>query len=410
MPPSVTGCARCSRVRAGYHAHPPPHGTGATTYNGAVALRVGIDARKLTDFGIGTYLEGLVSRLAVRRDLELLLLVREEHAGRARRLAPDATIRPVSAGGYTARELYEIGLAFRGHGLDVIHIPHYVIPAWLPAPAVVTVHDIIHLLYPPRDRRPGALLYVRHMMRRTLRRARRVVTVSRTTRNDLVSIFGGRADRIDVIPNGVDGAFFERPPRETLERLRERYGLRPPLVLVVANDKPHKNAVTALRAFHRAVRIHGIPGQLVFVGGFPPDGPLAVTARRMGLGGRVVFTGRVPREDLLGLYHIASVLLHVALYEGFGLPILEGMAAGVPVITSNLGAMRELGEGPARLVEPLDVFGIAETIERVLVDDPLRRRMIEAGRKRARELSWERAAEAMVAVFRKAAGRAAGEG
>ncbi len=374
-----------------------------------MALKVGIDARKLTDFGIGTHIEGLVTRLAARRDLRLFLLVREEHAERARQLAPGATIRPVAAAGYTIRELFEVGLAFRGQELDVVHIPHYVLPVWLPAPAVVTIHDVIQLLYPPRDRRPGALLYLRHMMRRALRRARRVVTVSRTTRNDLLELFGGRSDRIEVIPNGVDEAFFERPPREVLERLRERYGLRPPVILVVANDKPHKNVDTALRAFHRAVRVHGIPGQLVFVGGFPPDGRLASIARHMGLGDRVAFTGRVPRDDLVGLYHMAALLLHVALYEGFGLPILEAMAAGVPVITSNLGAMRELGEGVATLVEPLDVFGIAATLERVLVDDPLRRRMIEAGRRRARDLSWDRAAEAMVAVFRKAAGRAARE-
>ena len=374
-----------------------------------MALRVGIDTRKLTDFGIGTYLEGLIGRLAVRRDLELVLLVREEHVERARALAPDASLRTVAAGGYTVRELFEVSWAFRGQHLDVIHLPHYVVPAGLPAPAVVTIHDIIQLLYPPRNRRSMALAYLRHMMRRALRRARRVVTVSRTTRNDLIRIFGGTGGRIEVIPNGVDDAFFERPPREELESLRQRYNLRPPIILVVANDKPHKNASTALRAFHRAVRTRGIPGQLVFVGGFSPECRLASAARHMDLGDRVLFLGRLPRKELIAFYHLSSLLLHVALYEGFGLPVLEGMAAGVPVITSNVGAMRELGEGAALLVGPLDVFGIARALERALVDDPLRRRMIEAGRLRAKELTWDRAAESTVAVYRQAAGKAAGE-
>jgi len=173
---------------------------------------------------------------------------------------------------------------------------------------------------------------------------------------------------------------------------------------VVANDKPHKNVETALRAFHVAVRRHRIPGQLVLVGGFPPGGGLEARAVRMGLEGRVRCLGRVPARDLRGLYHLAAVLLHVALYEGFGLPVLEAMAAGLPVITSNLGAMRELGEGVARLVHPLDVAEVAAALERVLVDDPLRQRMVAAGRRRAAELTWDRTVEATVAAYRGAAG------
>ncbi len=379
-------------------------GRSCLPYNGAVALRVGIDARKLTDFGIGTYLEGLVTALAARRDLRLFLLVREGHLERAWELAPGARVREVGASGYSVREMVEVGLALRGQRLDVVHFPHYVVPFAPPAPVVVTVHDVIQLLYPPRQRRHRALLYLRFMMRRALRRSRRVITVSRASRNDLVALFGGRRERIDVIPNGVDPGFFERPAQEKLEAVKERYGLRPPLVLVVGNDKPHKNVETALRAFHRAVRAHGLPGQMVVVGGFEPQGRLSAKAARLGLSRRVVFTGRVPGEDLLALYHLSAVLLHVALYEGFGLPILEAMAAGLPVVTSNVGAMRELGEGCARLVEPLDVFAIAEALERVLVDDPLRRRMIEAGRRKASEMTWAAAGEATVAAYRKAVG------
>ena len=114
--------------------------------------------------------------------------------------------------------------------------------------------------------------------------------------------------------------------------------------------------------------------------------------------------GRVPRAHLQAMYHMAAMLLHVSLYEGFGLPVLEAMCAGLPVVTSNLGAMRELGEGSARLVNPLEVDEVAEAIEKVLVDDPLRRRMVEAGRRRAESLSWERTVEETVAVYRLALG------
>jgi len=369
-----------------------------------VALRVALDARKLTDFGIGAYVEALVRGLSRRRDVRLTLVVRPGHRERAAAMAREAEVVTLEAGGYTLRELVELPIALRRHPAHVVHLPHFVVPPLLPGATVVTVHDLIPLFYPPRPRRHLAMLYLRAMVRWALGRARRVITVSRTSRRDLVRFFGDPGDRLVVIPNGVDPALARRPPRAELSGLRERHGLRPPLILVVGNDKPHKNVETALRAFHLAVRRHRLPGQLVLVGGFPPGSDLERRAERMGLGGRVRCLGRLPTRELWGLYHLAAVLLHVALYEGFGLPILEAMAAGLPVIASNLGAMRELGEGAARLVHPLDVGEIAAALERVLVDDPLRQRMIAAGRRRAAELPWDRTVEATVAAYRAAAG------
>jgi glycosyltransferase involved in cell wall biosynthesis len=269
---------------------------------------------------------------------------------------------------------------------------------------VVTVHDLIQLFYPPRDRPHLATFYVRLMIGSALRRARRVITVSRSSRRDLINLFAADPQRLMVVANGVDPSIAQRPAKEDLEKLKAHYGLRSPLILVVANDKPHKNLDMVLRAYHLAVRQHRVPGQLIFLGGAEAEGRLAVRAERLGLGDRVRFLGRVPRAHLYALYHVSAVLLHVSLYEGFGLPVLEAMCAGLPVITSNLGAMRELGDGSARLVNPLEVDEVAEAIERVLVDDPLRRRMIESGRKRAENLSWERMVEETVAVYRLALG------
>jgi glycosyltransferase involved in cell wall biosynthesis len=269
---------------------------------------------------------------------------------------------------------------------------------------VVTVHDLIQLFYPPRGRHQLARFYLRLVLGSALRRSRRVISVSRSSRRDLVNLFGADPRRLVVVPNGVDPGLAERPDKETLDEIKSRFGLRSPLVVVVANDKPHKNLDLVLRAYHLAVRQHRIPGQLVFLGGADKESRLQVRAERYGLGDRVRLLGRVTRQDLYALYHVAAVQLHVSLYEGFGLPILEAMCAGVPVITSNLGAMRELGEGAARLVNPLEVDEIAAAIERVLVDDPLRRRMVEAGRRRAESLSWDRTVKETVAVYRLALG------
>lgn len=373
-------------------------------YNGAVVMRLAVDGRKLTDFGIGTYLRALLRGLDARTDLELTVVARVGHEERVAELAPSARVISVSARGYGLGEHVQLPAVLWRERFDLVHFPHYVAPRLLPRPAVVTVHDLIQLFYPPRNRPQLSRVYLRVVLGSALRRARRVITVSRSSRRDLINLFAADPQRLVVVPNGVDPVLAERPAKEVLDELKARYELRSPLVLVVANDKPHKNLDLVLRAYHLAVRQHRIPGQLVFVGGAGRESRLQTRAERLGLGHRVRLLGRVPRADLNALYHVAAVQLQVSLYEGFGLPILEAMCAGVPVITSNLGAMRELGEGAARLVNPLEVDEVAAAVERVLVDDPLRRRMVEAGRRRAENLSWSRTVEETVAVYRLALG------
>jgi len=373
-------------------------------------LHLGLDARKLTDFGIGTYVGELLRGLEGSDECRLTVLARDGHEDRVKSLAPSARVLAVSAGEYSLAEHVKVPMALWREPVDVLHVPHYVVPMWTRRLTVVTIHDVIQLFYPPEQRTQLALLYLRAMMRSTLRRATRVITVSRTSRKDLINIFGAEPDKVRVVPNGVEPETANRPDAEVLDELRERLGLKSPLLLVVANDKTHKNLDMVLRSFHLACVEHGLPGQLVFVGGVRPDGRLARRAEALGLADRVRFVGRVSRRDLRSLYHAAAVLLHVALYEGFGLPVLEAMAAGLPVITSNVGAMQELGEGAARLVNPLDVREISNGMAVVLVDDPLRRRMIEAGRRKAQKLSWERTVERTLEVYREALESGAGRG
>lgn len=371
-------------------------------YNDSV--RLGIDARKLTDFGIGTYISALLRGLEERRGVELAVVVQHGHADRLRELAPSAKALTVSARGYSIAEHFQMPAALWREGVDLVHIPHYVVPALSPRPVVTNIHDVIQLFYPPADRAVAARLYLRLMLRSALRRSRIVITGSRSSRGDLVALFNADPGRLTVIPNGVDPDIAVRPSSAEVDALKEFYGLQAPLVAVVANDKPHKNLDMVLRSYHLAVRRHRIPGQLVFVGGLDPSCRLAARAARLGLTDRVRFLGRVPQSHLRALYHVAAVLLHISLYEGFGLPVLEAMGAGLPVITSNVGAMRELGEDAARLVNPLDIDDVAAAIERVLVDDPLRRRMVETGRKRAERLTWERTVDKTVEAYRRALG------
>jgi glycosyltransferase involved in cell wall biosynthesis len=363
-----------------------------------------VDARKLTDFGIGTYLSALLRGLEERRDVQLSIIVRPGHENRVGELAPGARLLPSAAGQYSVTEHLQLPVILWRERVDLIHFPHYVVPAFAPRPIVATVHDVIQLFYPPLDRPNMALLYLRLVMRSALRRSRRVITVSRTSRRDLINLFAADPARLVVVRNGVDPDLAVRPSSVEVQALKEFYGLRAPLVLVVANDKTHKNLDVVLRSYHLAVRRHRIPGQLVFVGGVEPSSGLAARAERLGLTDRVRFLGRVPQSHLRALYHVSAVLLHISLYEGFGLPVLEAMGSGLPVVTSNVGAMRELGEDAARLVNPLDIDEISRAVEQVLVDDPLRQRMVEAGRKRAERLTWDRMVDETVEAYRQALG------
>jgi glycosyltransferase involved in cell wall biosynthesis len=371
-------------------------------YNGDV--RLAVDARKLTDFGIGTYLSALLRGLDERGDIQLSVVTRPGHEGRVGGLAPSARVLTTSAGGYTVAEHLKVPTTLWRERVDLVHIPHYVVPAFIPRPIVTTIHDVIQLFYPPSDSPSLALLYLRLTLRSALRRSRVVITVSRTSRRDLINLFKADPGRLMVVPNGADPELSARPSSAEVDALKEFYGLQAPLVLVVANDKPHKNLDVVLRSYHLALRRHRVPGQLVFVGGVEPSSRLAVRAEHLGIADRVRFLGRVPQSHLRALYHVAAVLLHVSLYEGFGLPVLEAMGAGLPVVTSNIGAMRELGEDAARLVNPLDVDEVARAVEQVLVDDPLRRRMVEAGRRRAERMTWERTIDETVAAYRRALG------
>jgi glycosyltransferase involved in cell wall biosynthesis len=376
-------------------------------YNSDVGIRLALDARKLTDYGIGTYLSHLLAGLAARSEVELSVVIRPGHEERVTTLAPRARVLTVSARGYGLAEQLRVPAALWRERPDLVHVPHYVVPTAVPGPVVVTVHDVIQLFYPPRARPRLATLYLRVVLRSALRRARRVITVSRNSRRDLINLFGAVPERLVVVPNGVDQDLGARPPGELLDAVKEEYGLKAPLALVVANDKPHKNLDLTLRAYHLARRVHGLPGQLVLVGGVGNDHELAHRVRRLGISDSVRCVGRIPQQHLHALYHMSAVLVHAALYEGFGLPILEAMRAGLPVVTSNVGAMREIGEGAARLVNPLDVNEVAAALQRVLVDDPLRRRMVEAGRRRADTLSWDRTVDGTVDTYRQALGEGA---
>jgi alpha-1,3-rhamnosyl/mannosyltransferase len=367
-------------------------------------MKVAVDARKIDDFGIGTYIQGLLEALPAVGQPEALVAYlppgRAPAEATARAWGARALWRPVSAGAYSLRELWQLALAARRDRVDLYHAPHYVCPPWLPCPAVVTVHDLIHLRFPVRHRHPLAPLYARVMLRLAIRRACRVVTVSESTRRDLVERLGAVPERIRVIPNGVGAPFVPADGPTGVDPALDELGVTRPYFLFAGNPLPHKNVARLLEAFA------GLPpalGRLVLVG-IPPGARDSIERLRAapGLGPRVHVLAPVPTPVLARLYQRATVVVCPSLWEGFGLAALEAMACGAPLVAANRGGLPEVVGDAGLLVDPTDVDALREAMYTLAGQESLRAALRARGLARARAFSWRHVAEATVAVYREA--------
>jgi glycosyltransferase involved in cell wall biosynthesis len=324
-------------------------------------VKVGIDISPLVQTRAGTtrHVRGLIGALRGREGLELELLS-FGGSGRAASVARDAV-------------WYPLGLRRRARGLDILHCTTFRGPARAHIPVVVTVHDLAVLRYPeafPRWHRS----YGRTGLRRVLRGADAVVAVSEFTKAELVELVGVEPGSVRVVPNGVD-TVFAPDPSDTMSP--------GDYVLAVSTLEPRKNLARAVEA----ARLADVELRVVGARGW---GEVDVPG----------WVGEVPDAELAALYRGARCVLYPSLYEGFGLPVLEAMACGTPVVTSKGTAMEEVSGGAAVLVDPLNAQSLADGIEEAAMR---RDELVELGVARAREFSWESAATAVERLWRELA-------
>ena len=292
-------------------------------------------------------------------------------------------------------------------GFDVLHSPAFVAPIKTPCPTVITVHDITYLLYPEHF----AAWWVRYMkavMPPAIRSAAAVLCGSEHSRQDLVVTYNLSPHKVHVIPYGVDHECFH-PGAVMSDAWARQAGIRNEYVLHVGGFYERKNVPTLLRAVAQ-LRSAGRWGQrqLVLAGAEAPGIVGAAEIHRtievLELAPYVVLPGRVPDEQLPGLYSQAALVAMPSLYEGFGFPILESMAAGTPVVASNSSSLPEVAGDAAVLVAPKDVAALAEAIGQVLENPQLRADLWARGLKRVHEFNWKRTAEETIAVYRSVTG------
>jgi glycosyltransferase involved in cell wall biosynthesis len=282
---------------------------------------------------------------------------------------------------------------------QLLFVPSHVMPVGCPVPAVVTVHDLGYRYYPTAHRALDRW-YLDWTTRRHARRAAYVIADSEATRDDLCRYYGADRNRVRVVYPGRDEALLRVSDPAALAAIRARCGIHAEYVLFLGTLQPRKNLSRLLEAFASLDAPEPASPQLVLAGkpGWLHEN-LRAQVHRLGLSDRVVFAGYVPPTDKAALLSGALALAFPSLYEGFGMPVLEAMACGVPVLTSNVSSLPEVAGNAALLVNPLDTQAIAAGLSRVVNDAPLRHSLVERGYAQVRRFSWRRAAEQLWEVF-----------
>jgi glycosyltransferase involved in cell wall biosynthesis len=379
-------------------------------------MRIVIDVRHIRDFGIGTYIRNLVHALAVVDHDNRYVLTAAPDDARTLAGLPDNFSTAVYNRSDRDRLDHAAYPAFlRRLGPDLVHVPLNRVPLGMIRPYVVTIHDMASLLFD--ERRGTRMTLWRYWFRRGLARAERVIAVSDATRRDVQRLLGIPADQVSLVYNAPSPEFFMHrrvadaraagPATESLERKRimERYQIQYPFVLYVGNIRPQKNIPRLVEAF--AVlreRLADHPDlrdvRLIIIGDEISRYP---SVRRAVIQSRVEhavrFLGFVPFDTLRCFYESALVFVFPSLYEGFGLPPLEAMASGTPVVTSSISSLPEVVGDAAMLVNPENVFDIARGILEVLLDERLRQELIRKGREHAARYSWERTAREVRQIY-----------
>jgi glycosyltransferase involved in cell wall biosynthesis len=285
--------------------------------------------------------------------------------------------------------------------VDLLHSLAFVQPLAMPCPGVVTIYDLSFVLFPQRLQ-SWRRLYLRWGSTLSARRATRVVAISASTKRDIVNLLGVPRQKVDVVPCGVDDDFRPVDEPGLLDQLRTKHGLPPRMLLFVGTIEPRKNLTMLLKSY--ALLRERMPAPPLVIGGAPGwrYGEVLSLAEELDLLDQVLFPGYIAREELPLWYNAAELFIYPSLYEGFGLPPLEAMACGTPVVVSDTSSLPEVVSDAGVLVDPTSAEEIAQAMERVLTDGALRESLSARGLDRARTFTWQRAARETVGVYEQA--------
>jgi glycosyltransferase involved in cell wall biosynthesis len=376
-------------------------------------VRVAIDIRAISDFGVGTYIRNVIRELGKLDNVDEYVLVGEAHRIFDVSQLPanfrtvELTLPATSARGYFA-----FRTILRNEHCDLVHMPSlFWLPPYLPpCPYVVTVHDVLDYMYRATSHAGLRGLMHFYSTRYVLRHASRIMAVSNFTKNDVSQLFDIPGDRIEVIYNAIDERFLQgHATAEERQFIAERYQVNYPFILYAGRISPHKNLIRIIEAFsslkaelYKDSLFADL--KLIIIGDEVSRHPdLRRTVVKSGVQNDVRFLGFVPIDVLRIFYDTAKVFVFPSLYEGFGLPPLEAMAHGTPVVTSNTSSLPEVVGAGAVLVNPENVFEIRKALYRALTDQQLRDKLKVRGYQQVQRFSWENSVGRMIEVYRSLA-------
>jgi glycosyltransferase involved in cell wall biosynthesis len=361
------------------------------------AVKIAIDIRRMTEFGVGTYIRNVVRTLGrLDHETNYFLIGTPAKVEEIGVLPPNFHTIPLLAPERSLQGYREFRTALKRLDCDLVHIPNlFSVPRALPCPYVMTVHDMLEHMARAREQSGFWRSIYFQTTKRVLAGAARIFAVSNFTRNEIEKLFEIPSERIEVVYNAIDERFLHGHATEAdRDLIARRYQVTYPFLLYAGRISPHKNVVRMIEAFSalktELERDQTYPDlKLIIIGDDLSGNPdLRRTVVRSGVQNDVRFLGFIPIEVLRIFYDEAKVFVFPSLYEGFGLPPLEAMAHGTPVVTSNVSSLPEVVGNAAVLVNPENVFEIMRALHRVLMDQSLRVRMKERGYQQAAKFSW----------------------
>lgn len=374
-------------------------------------MRIGIDARMYGSAftGIGKHVARLLSELSAKTSPDygyvFVVFCDPSNVEKIRELGPMFEPVGVRIPHYSLREqLVYPGILHKAK-LDLMHFPHFNAPIGYRGNIIVTIHDLILSFYPGKS--IGSWFKeaaYRFTLNSIAQKAKRIIAVSAYTKKDLIELLGVDDEKVSVVYNGVDDLFATKCEPERIIETRNKLGIPGNYVLYMGLHREHKNLGRLVRAFKELVDT-GYEGMLVLGGKEDPRTTEAREAvRELGLKNRVLFSGHLDFSDVVPLMQGAELYVMPSLYEGFGLPILEAMSGGVPVVASKTTSLPEVGGTAARYFHPLRIDEMAETMREVLGSKKLQKEMVQAGYEQVAKFSWEKMAEETLAIYREALG------
>lgn len=291
----------------------------------------------------------------------------------------------------------------KNEGADVIHLPDYALPImdWSSRPYIITVHDLAFILYPETFSK-GKLLTKLLLIKPSLAKARMIIAVSENTKKDLIDVYKVPAEKIRVVYNGVDVEQFKPLEKSGVNRRLKELNLTPGYILYVGTLEPRKNVPALIKAYKLLKEKYNIKERLVIGGGkgWLYDDIFKLVSE-LELIDDIVFTGYVKAQDLPYLYNGAKVFVYPSLYEGFGLPPIEAMACGVPVVTGNVSSLPEVVGDAGIQISPTDVDSLAEAIHKIISIPEYAAELSAKGLERCKQFTWEETAKKTMAVYRE---------